>query len=209
MESNIKENNLTEKNIKQVKENRKHQRNKKFIDECLETLLYLGIAFLAAYLVTTYVAQRTVVDGSSMERTLTDKDNLIVDKISYKFTDIKRFDIVVFPYDDSSRGEVFYIKRIIGLPGEIVTITDGKIYITDENGQYELVEDYGYYSDDKKMEGYAAEKSVVLGDDEYFVLGDNRNGSSDSRMIGPVNEKDIIGKAFFRITPFSKFGFIS
>lgn len=185
------------------------KKKKKFIDEALETLLYLGIAFLVAYLLTNYVAQRTVVDGSSMEKTLTDGDNLIMSKLSYKFGDVERFDVIVFPYNDPVRGEVNYIKRVIGLPGEVVTITDGKIYISDEKGQYILEEDYGYYENDVPMSGYNAEEPMVLGDDEYFVLGDNRNGSSDSRMIGPVKRDAIVGKAIFRIYPFTKIGVVS
>lgn len=189
---------------------KKSNKKKKIIDDCLETLLYLGIAFLVAYFITTYVGQRTVVDGSSMEKTLSNGDNLIMNKIGYKFGKIKRFDIVVFPYNDPYRGkDANYIKRVIGLPGEIVTIKEGRIYITDENGQYILEEDYGYYKNDAPMEGYLASEPVVLGDDEYFVLGDNRNGSSDSRMIGPIKEDKILGKAFFRIFPFKKIGFVS
>ncbi len=186
----------------------KKKKQKSFFTDCLETLLYIGIAFLVAYFVTNYVAQRTVVDGSSMERTLTHGDNLIMDKLSYKLGDVKRFDVVVFPYKNATLGEVNYIKRIIGMPGEVVTITDGKIYITDENGQYVLEENYGYYEGGVPMEGYNAAEPMILGDDEYFVLGDNRNGSSDSRMIGPIKRDVILGKAFFRVYPFDEIGFI-
>ena len=136
-----------------------------------------------------------------MEYTLSDKDNLIVDKISYRFKDPQRFDIIVFPFQQDS--ETYYIKRIIGLPGETVQVKDGTIYI---NGEV-LQESYGR----EIIEfGGVAEDPIVLGIDEYFVLGDNRNESSDSRdpSVGLIEREIIIGKAWIRIFPFDKFGSI-
>ena len=135
-----------------------------------------------------------------MESTLQNGDNLIVDKISYRFSDPKRFDIVVFPFQYEE--DTYYIKRIIGLPGEIVQIdTDGVIYI---NGEV-LHESYGL--EVIKDPGRAIEP-ITLGEDEYFVMGDNRNNSTDSRteLVGNVKRSELIGKAWVRIYPFSKFG---
>lgn len=164
--------------------------------ELLEWIVYLILVVLAVYLFITFVGQRTVVSGESMSPTLNGGDNLIVDKISYEFNDPERYDIIVFPY--AYEEDVFYIKRIIGLPGETVLIKDGEVYI---NGEL-LGESYGL--EDMNSAGIAAE-SVVLGEDEYFVLGDNRNNSKDSRdpSVGVISGASIVGKAFVRIWPLS------
>lgn len=165
----------------------------------------LFVAVLISFFIVHYVAQRTTVDGMSMYGTLNDGDNLIIEKLSYRFGDVERFDIVVFPYYDSAADmDVYYIKRIIGLPGETIQITDGKIYI---NGEV-LEEDYGYYINDIPMSGYNAEEEIYIGEDEYFVLGDNRNNSTDSRRIGCIRRDHIEGRACFRIFPLNKFGVI-
>ncbi len=171
--------------------------------EILSTSIYLLVVLFLTFLFITFVAQKTKVDGPSMMPTLYDKDQLIVDKISYRFTDPKRFDVIVFPY--LYEEDTYYIKRVIGLPGETVQIDfDGNIYI---NGQL-LEENYG--ADVIKNPGIAADP-IVLGEEEYFVLGDNRNNSKDSRseMVGKIKKDDIIGRAIFRIWPFSSFGSIS
>lgn len=180
-------------------------RKKKFYG-FIEFGIFLLAAAAAAYIIINFVAQRTIVDGNSMNTTLNDGDSLIVEKVSYIFGDIHRFDIVVFPYYDDKRGEdVYYIKRVIGLPGEAIRITDGKIYI---NGE-ELKENYGYYVNDMPMEGYDAEEEYIIEENRYFVLGDNRNLSVDSRRIGCISGDDIVGKAVFRIFPLKDFGFIN
>ena len=173
---------------------------KKILKEVLDTSLYLLGVLVLTFFVITFVGQRTHVDGSSMEPTLSNDDNLIVDKISYRFTEPKRFDIIVFPYQYADN--IFYIKRIIGLPGETVFIdAAGRIFI---NGK-EFRESYGkeVISDP----GLAA-KEIRLGYDEYFVLGDNRNDSSDSRepSVQNIKREDILGRAWIRIYPFDKFG---
>ena len=185
-------------------------KNKKLLKEILSTSLYLLIVLVITYLLIAFVVQRTVVNGSSMEPTLygtdpgnPDKvgDNLLVDKITYRFSDPKRFDIIVFPYRYT--GE-YFIKRIIGLPGETVQIDgDGNIFI---NGEI-LKESYGK---EIIVNPGRAEQLIVLGEDEYFVLGDNRNNSKDSRdpSVGNVHRDDIIGRAWLRIWPFSRFGLL-
>ena len=137
-----------------------------------------------------------------METTLSDGDNLIVDKLTYRFNDPERFDIIVFPFQYQE--DTYYIKRIIGLPGETVQIDEkGNIYI---NGEI-LQESYGREIIFPENVGIAIDP-IVLGEDEYFVMGDNRNNSSDSRteIVGNIHRDDIIGKAWLRIWPFAKFG---
>lgn len=162
-------------------------------------LLYILIIVGFTYLIITYVGQRTRVIGSSMETTLSDGDNLIVDKISYRFQDPKRYDIVVFPYKHEEN--THYIKRIIGLPGETVQVIDGYVYI---NG--ELLESDVYGAEVMQ----SAADPVTLGETEYFVLGDNRNHSSDSRdpSVGVLQRKDLMGRAWIRIYPFNEMGVI-
>ena len=175
---------------------------KKVLREILSTSLYLLVVLCLVYLVIHFVGQRTQVSGSSMEPQLRHEDNLIVDKITYRFREPERFDIIVFPfeYEDNT----FYIKRIIGLPGETVQIDrDGNIFI---NG--EILEE-GYGKEVIQEPGRAYEP-ITRGEDEYFVLGDNRNNSSDSRdmSVGNVRRDKIIGRAWLRIWPFDRFGFI-
>lgn len=170
--------------------------------ELLNTAIYLLCVLGAVWLVITFVGQRTEVEGASMENTLHNGDNLIVDKLSYRFHDPERFDIIVFPLQ--FQDNTYYIKRIIGLPGETVQIMDdGSIYINGEK----LEENYGMEVIKPETIGRAAEP-IELGDDEYFVMGDNRNNSSDSRtdMVGNIKRENIIGKAWLRIWPVSDFG---
>ena len=165
------------------------------------TLLYLLVIVLLTWVIVTFVGQRTKVDGHSMEPTLSDGDNLIVDKLSYRFRDPERYDIIVFPYQHAEN--TYYIKRIIGLPGETVQVIDGYMYI---NGK-KLDEHYG--AEVMEDPGIAAEP-IKLGDDEYFVLGDNRTHSSDSRVasVGVLTRDMLIGRAWVRIYPFNKIGVI-
>lgn len=174
----------------------------KVLKEILNTSIYLLEVLIITWLVIHFVGQRTQVEGTSMEPTLDDGDNLIVEKISYRFRDPDRFDIIVFPF--KYKENTYYIKRIIGLPGETIQIDlDGNIYIDSKI----LEEDYG-----KEIiaDPGNAFTPVRLENDEYFVLGDNRNNSSDSRTssVGVIHRKDIVGRAWLRIWPFSRFGIL-
>lgn len=174
----------------------------KMLKELFNTAVYLLLVLGITYLVITFVGQRTEVEGESMETTLQDGDNLIVDKISYRFNDPKRFDIIVFPFKYQSN--TYYIKRIIGLPGETVSIDEnGNIYIDGEI----LEESYGREIIKPDSLGNVT-YPITLGDDEYFVMGDNRNNSTDSRteVVGNIKRSDIIGRAWIRIWPLSKIG---
>lgn len=185
--------------------------------EIIKTILYILTIVALVFLVWTFVGSRSEVIGHSMEGTLHDGESVWLDKLSYRFQDPKRFDIVVFPYQDS---ETYFIKRIIGLPGETVYIDpEGNIYIGTEDTLYKepdgeihneaekLVESYGNETIKESLRGIAAEP-VTLGDNEYFVLGDNRNNSQDSRYeeVGPISRDIIQGKTVFRLWPFQVFG---
>lgn len=167
------------------------------IKDIIGLVLYCIIVIAIMFLVIKYVGQRTVVIGDSMETTLQDGDNLITDKLTYHFVDPKRYDIVVFPFKENT--SQLLIKRIIGMPGETVQIIDGKVHI---NG-YELAETYG--NELIESPGLASEP-ITLGEDEYFVLGDNRNNSQDSRFesVGNIHRSDLIGRAWVRIWPLNE-----
>ena len=174
----------------------------KVMKEMISTLSYLLGVLCLTWLVITFVGQRTEVDGSSMEPMLSHGDNLIVDKITYRFRDPQRFDIIVFPF--KYQENTYYIKRIIGLPGETIQIDEqGNIYIDGEV----LEENYGREIIEPDNIGIAA-SPIVLGEDEYFVMGDNRNNSRDSReaIVGNIRREDIIGRAWVRIWPLSHIG---
>ncbi|HAK18578.1 MAG TPA: signal peptidase I [Lachnospiraceae bacterium] len=174
----------------------------KVVRAAFQYILWFGAVLLLSFLLIHFVAQRTDVNGTSMVPTLEDGDQLIADKVTYRFRDPERFDIIIFPYQYAEK--TYFIKRIIGLPGERVRIDEqGKIYI---NGKV-LEEHYGL--EQMVNPGLAAEE-ITLGDDEYFVLGDNRNVSEDSRYpdVGNIKRKDIIGRAWLRIYPFSRFGIL-
>ena len=165
-----------------------------------EIILYFALVACITFLIIHFVGQRTVVNGVSMQPTLSDGDNLIVDKLSYRFHDPDRFDIIVFPQEDGR----YFIKRIIGLPGESVRIDeDGFIYINGEK----LQESYGK---EVMRDPGLAKDGIQLGADEYFVLGDNRNNSEDSRYadMGNIKKRNIIGKVWFIASPWSRFGFV-
>ena len=171
--------------------------------EIIGTIVYIAVICLVVFLILHYVGQRTVVRGDSMDNTLRDGQNLIMDKISYRFHDPERFDIVIFPGPEENGEHPYYIKRVIGLPGENVQIKNGVVYIDGE----ELTEDvYGITAciDEPGI----AREPLTLGEDEYFCLGDNRPVSYDSRYeeVGPVERSEIIGKVWIRIWPISLFG---
>ena len=177
------------------------EKPKGIVKELLGWIVYIAIIIGLTWLIITFVGQRTRVSGHSMEATLHDGDNLIVDKLSYHFREPKRFEIIVFPY--RHKENTYYIKRIIGLPGETVQVKDGHVNINgeklDENYGLEVMEDAGI-----------AAEPIELGEDEYFVLGDNRNHSSDSRdpSVGILHRDELIGRAWVRIWPLDSIGVI-
>lgn len=167
--------------------------------EIISTILYFIIIFALVFFTIHFVGQRTVVNGNSMDNTLQDGESLIVDKLTYRFTDPKRYDIVIFPSPDGDNS--YFIKRIIGLPGETVQIIDEEVYIDGKP----LGENYGI----EEIEYYGtAEQPLTLSEDEYFVLGDNRPVSRDSRYedVGPIKRSELKGRAILRVWPLSSFG---
>ncbi|NLP15881.1 MAG: signal peptidase I [Clostridiales bacterium] len=155
-----------------------------------------AVIFLA-YFIVYYCVEKTNVIGDSMENTLFANEPIIIDKFSYRVSDPKRFDVIVFK--QSGKEHSFYnVKRIIGLPGETVIIKEGDIYIDGE-----VIEDIVKV---EEMINYGlADEEITLEDNEYFVLGDNRNNSEDSRFasIGNITRDEIIGKATLRLSPFN------
>lgn len=153
------------------------------------------IVVIVVVLIRSFIVTPAVVDGQSMEDTLYNNNVVILNKFDYKLNDIKRFDVVVLKYN----GEKL-IKRVIGLPGEHVEYKDGNLYIDGF-----LTEDsYGKTgTDDFKLEtlGY-----LNIPGDMYFVVGDNRNNSADSRILGLIKKEDILGSVSYRIFPLTKIG---
>ena len=181
------------------KRRRRESAGMRFLKKLMSFGLFLLVVLGITYLTVHFVTNRTLVHGSSMEATLSDGDSIMTDKLSYRFNEPERFDIISFPFQDPTHP--YLIKRIIGMPGEKVQITGGKIYINDQ----ELQESYGL---EIIKSGGLAEQPVLLGADEYFVMGDNRNDSTDSRFaeVGNVKRADIIGRAWLQIWPLSEFG---
>ena len=147
------------------------------------------IILIVVILVKSFVVSTVRVNGNSMYKTLHNKDLMILNKIKYNFKNVERFDIVVVKYEDH-----YIIKRVVGLPGEVIEYKDNVLYINDRKVQdkYNSIE-----QDDFSLE---------LGNDEYFVMGDNRGDSLDSRIIGPIKKDDIMGNSEFIIFPFTRFG---
>ena len=137
-----------------------------------------------------FIATPVKVDGDSMYNTLNDNDIVLLSKLS----SIDRFDIIVLKENDNN---ATIIKRVIGMPGDKVKIRNNKIYINNK-----IIEDEDAYGETSDYD------EITLGDDEYFVLGDNRLISKDSRYFGAIKKSDIKGKAVFRLFPFTKFGSI-
>lgn len=158
--------------------------------------IHLVILVVFTFFFTNCIGQFTITVGASMENTFHNGDLLFLEKITktFKNNEYNRYDVIVFESGDKS--EPYYIKRIIGLPGETIKLHDGNIYINDE-----LLNDDIYGKDRFNFSGLASEE-IELRSDEYFVLGDNRNNSKDSRMIGPIDKSIIYGKIAYSIQPF-------
>jgi signal peptidase I len=173
---------------------------KKIWLEIWDIIKFLAPIVVIVFVVRTYIAQPFIVDGESMSPNFHTGHYLIIDELSYRLHEPKRGDVVVLRYPlDTSR---FFLKRIVGLPGERVTIKDGKVYIT--NAEHPdgapLVEPY----ESQATFPAGQFKDVLLEPGEYFAMGDNRAGSSDSRAWGILPRKDIVGHALFRLFPINQ-----
>lgn len=158
------------------------------MEKLKEYLPYIIILCLVI-LIKTFIISTVCVDGESMYKNLHDNDIMILNKIKYNFEEIKRFDIVVIKYKDH-----YIIKRVIGLPEETVEYKNNTLYINGKKtkDKYNLIEQDDF--------------TQKLGKDEFFVMGDNRGDSLDSRIIGPIEKENIIGNSEFIIYPFNRFG---
>ncbi len=163
-----------------------------------ETAKIIIIALLIVVPIRYFLFQPFLVKGQSMEPNFENGDYLIVDEISYRFRDPQRGEVIVFkaPHNPFQR----YIKRIIGLPGETLKIEDGKVIIFQKNYKPLILDESNYLSPDLQTQGNV---SITLAENEYFVLGDNRSASSDSRKWGPLPREKIIGRVIFRAWPFT------
>jgi signal peptidase I len=170
---------------------------KKIIFEIIIWSIEIIAVITLAYFLVHYAIERTTMIGDSMSTTLVEQDKIIINKFSYRFSEPKRYDIIVFKQSGKEHSYL-NIKRIIGLPGETIQIENSAIYI---NGTV-IVEPI--VTEIMKNSGLAAEE-ILLDENEYFVLGDNRNNSEDSRFanIGNILYNDIIGKAWIRTNDFN------
>lgn len=177
--------------------NSKKPKYKKFFKALLLWLIEIFLVILAAYLIIEYAVEKTTMMGISMNPTLNEEEKIIINKFAYLKKDPERNDVIVFSQSKNGHG-LYNIKRVIGLPGETVEIINGEVYI---NG-VRLTEVVPVEA--MRVAGLADEE-IHLGENEFFVLGDNRNYSEDSRFanIGIVVKSDIIGKAWLRLKPFS------
>jgi len=169
---------------------------RKFFWSLFEVVETVAIAVIAVILVRTFIAQPFLVSGSSMEPNFKDGDYLLVDELSYRFREPARGEVIVFKYPGDHKA--YYIKRIIGLPGERVVVKDDVVTVYDINGE-KIVLNEPYIS------GMSVPKNVdeTLAQNEYFVMGDNRDFSYDSRSWGPLTRADVTGLVKFRLWPVS------
>lgn len=174
---------------------------KRILSSFLEIAVLVVIALAIVIPVRTFVFQPFIVNGASMEPSFYSGDYLIVDEFTYNFIEEpQRGDVIVFDYPLNPNFK--YIKRIIGLPGETISIKDGAITIKTVEGEDIVLDEAKYLNDDLKKEWVYSNSlgEQTLGENEYFVMGDNRNGSSDSRKWGTLPKKNIDGKVLFRFS---------
>jgi signal peptidase I len=178
-----------------------------------ESLWVVVLSVVIVFPIRMYIAQPFVVSGSSMDHTFANGNYLVVDELSYRFENPNRGDVIIFKVPKgalelshySLDKTVYFIKRIIGLPGETVEVKGDQVTIYNDANPKGMTLNEPYYFIDKSIPGFPdINMTKKLGPDEYFVMGDNRHNSSDSRFWGPVNKSDIKGRALVRLFPFNQ-----
>lgn len=203
-EKNVCEENVCEERASeevQVEKKKGGKAKKPLYKEIASWVATICAAVLIALFIRSFVFLIVQVDGSSMLNTLHNDNRLFVWRAGYIFNAPERGDIVICHYPDGKNGEYgerYYVKRVIGLPGDVISISEGMVYI---NG--ELL-DEPYIADERRSKENM--KEYKLGESEYFVMGDNRRNSKDSRYVGPIDQDQIIGKAIYKIYPFDEMG---
>lgn len=165
------------------------------MNETLDWIIHIVIAIVIGVLLVIFVGQRTIVHDISMEPTLVEGDNLLVEKLGFRFGWLKRGDVIVFKSPDMDRQ---LIKRLIAVEGDKLEIKDGKVYV---NGELSLIG-----MPDEPLTPGGPYSSLTVEEGQVYVLGDNRQNSHDSTDFGPIDADWIKGRAIFRFYPFSKFG---
>ena len=157
-----------------------------------------------AILIRAYLVQPFIVDGQSMEPNFHNNDYLLIDKLTYRLRDPKRGEIIVFKYPKNPREN--YIKRVIGLPGETIVVEDNSVTVinSDHPGGIKLHEDYLSSDEITESLNQQGRLSLSLQDNEFFVLGDNRDASQDSRIFGKVDRSFFVGRSLLRLLPISQ-----